>query len=152
MSAKHSSSDASPSPAPDHSPAPAAGGGPSAADTAIITFVLEDPRALTGIDQAEWVVPAARGETILDIALNAGIHIEHACGGVCACSTCHVHVEQGMEALPEASEEEEDRVDQAPGVRRNSRLACQCEVLRTDVPIRVRVPGWNRNAVKETPH
>ena len=27
--------------------------------------------------------------SFLDIALNHGIHLEHACGGNCACTTCH---------------------------------------------------------------
>ena len=118
-----------------------------------VTFILEDPHALTGTDQEEWQTKAAVGEHLLEIAVEAGINIEHACGAVCACSTCHVYVESGMEDLSEATEEEEDRVEEAPGIQINSRLSCQCEVERKpDGPIIVRVPGWNRNAVKEVPH
>ena len=80
-----------------------------------------------------------------------GINIEHACGAVCACSTCHVYVEDGMKAVSEAEEAEEDRVEEAPGLQRNSRLSCQC-IIEGDGPITVRVPAWNRNAVKEIPH
>jgi 2Fe-2S ferredoxin len=83
--------------------------------------------------------------------MDHGINIEHACGGVCACSTCHVYVESGAESLSEPTEAEEDRVEEAPGLRRNSRLACQCEISGPG-PIHVRVPAWNRNAVKEIPH
>ncbi|HON64986.1 MAG TPA: 2Fe-2S iron-sulfur cluster-binding protein, partial [Phycisphaerae bacterium] len=66
--------------------------------------------------------------------------LEHACGGVCACSTCHVHVEEGMEHLSEETDAEMDRVEEAPGLSRNSRLSCQCEI-KGPGPIVVRVPA-----------
>ena len=116
-----------------------------------VTFILEDPESLTGTDKKEWQVLAAKGEHLLELAIDSGINIEHACGGVCACSTCHVYIERGMDQLSEASEAEEDRVEEAPGLQRNSRLSCQCEVEGKG-PIVVRVPAWNRNAVKEVPH
>lgn len=119
--------------------------------TVSIRFVLEDPAALTGTDQAEWELKGGKGESLLEVAMDNGINIEHACGGVCACSTCHVYVEQGMDQLTEAQEDEEDRVEEAPGLQRNSRLSCQCEIVGDD-PIVVRVPAWNRNAIKEVPH
>ncbi len=119
--------------------------------TVPVKIHLEDPEGLTGEDKAEWEIMAAKGESLLEAAMDAGINIEHACGGVCACSTCHVYVEQGMEHLSEATEAEEDRVEEAPGLQRNSRLSCQCEVKGSG-PIVVRVPAWNRNAVKEVPH
>ncbi len=53
-----------------------------------------------------------------------------ACGGVCACSTCHIYVKQGANLLSEAEEEEEDILDKAFDVRANSRLGCQAKVLR----------------------
>ncbi len=119
--------------------------------TTKVTFILEDPEALTGEEKTEWEVPAAEGHDLLDLAIGAGINIEHACGGVCACSTCHVYVEEGMDNLSEATEEEDDRVEEAPGLQRNSRLSCQC-IIEKSGPITVRVPAWNRNAVKEVPH
>lgn len=117
----------------------------------VVKYVLEDPQALTTSGQAEHELRAAKGMNLLEIALEAGIGIEHACGGVCACSTCHVYVESGMNSLTEATEAEEDRVEEAPGLQRNSRLACQCEIVGNG-PLTVRVPAWNRNAVKEIPH
>lgn len=116
-----------------------------------VKFILEDPEGLTGSDQTEWEVKGALGESLLEVAVEAGINIEHSCGGVCACSTCHIYVEEGMDLVTEASEDEEDRVEEAPGLQINSRLSCQCEI-QSDGPIRVRVPAWNRNAVKEVPH
>jgi 2Fe-2S ferredoxin len=119
--------------------------------TVKVTFHLEDPEALTGESEPVREVMAAKGEHLLEVAVDNGINIEHACGGVCACSTCHVYVEVGMGDVEEATEAEEDRVEEAPGLQRNSRLSCQCEI-EGDGPIVVRVPAWNRNAVKEVPH
>ncbi|MEY2715613.1 MAG: 2Fe-2S ferredoxin, partial [Planctomycetota bacterium] len=121
-----------------------------------VTFILEDPEGLTGTAQKEWHVLGGEHESLLEVAIDNGINIEHACGGVCACSTCHVYVEQGAAQMNEASEDEEDRVEEAPGIKRTSRLSCQCELKDLGegkrVPIVVRVPAWNRNAVKEIPH
>jgi len=86
--------------------------------------------------------------SILDIADGNGVDIDHACGGVCACSTCHVIVREGSDSLPEATEEEEDMLDEAPGVELTSRLACQA-VPDGSVNIVVEIPGWNRNHAKE---
>lgn len=119
--------------------------------TVPITFVMEDPLSLTGSATPQVSLKGGQGESLLEIALDNGINIEHACGGVCACSTCHVYVEKGERDLAESTEAEEDRVEEAPGLQRNSRLSCQC-VIRGSGPIVVRVPAWNRNAVKEDPH
>lgn len=125
--------------------------GPHGPPNVPITFSLDDPLGLTGKDQREVVLRGCTGQHLLELALEHGINIEHACGGVCACSTCHVYVEKGMENLSESTEAEEDRVEEAPGLQRNSRLACQCTIERGG-SIVVRVPAWNRNAVKEVPH
>ncbi len=86
--------------------------------------------------------------SLLDIALRHDIDIDHACGGVCACSTCHVVVRGGAERLNEATEEEEDRLEQAPGLTPDSRLACQAVPDGTG-PIVVEIPVWNRNLARE---
>ena len=116
-----------------------------------VKFQLEDPESLTGKNQKDCDFATARGETLLELALEHGINIEHACGGVCACSTCHVYIEQGEDSLPEPEDDELDRVEEAPGIQINSRLACQCKITGGG-PIVVKVPAWNRNAVKEVPH
>jgi 2Fe-2S ferredoxin len=92
-----------------------------------------------------------RAGSILDIALGHDLEIDHACGGVCACSTCHVIVREGIESCNEASEDEEDMLDNAPGLEPNSRLSCQCVPDGTR-DIVVEVPAWNRNRVSEEPH
>jgi 2Fe-2S ferredoxin len=89
-----------------------------------------------------------RPGSILEIALGHGIGIDHACGGVLACSTCHVIVREGFETIPEASEEEEDMLDNAPGLEPTSRLACQAVPDGTQDVV-VEVPSWNRNLVRE---
>ena len=85
-------------------------------------------------------------ESILDVALNFGIQLEHACGGNCACTTCHVIVKQGEDSLSEMDDDEQDRVDMAAGVTVHSRLGCQA-VVEGDIAIEI--PDWNRNYVSE---
>lgn len=85
-------------------------------------------------------------ESLLDIALNFGLHLEHACGGSCACTTCHVWVKEGEQNLSPAEEDELDRLDMAADLTLHSRLGCQC-VVKGDVV--VEIPSWNRNYVSE---
>jgi 2Fe-2S ferredoxin len=85
-------------------------------------------------------------ESLLDIAMNNGFHLEHACGGSCACTTCHVVVKAGDANLSEMEDDEADRVEQAAGVELRSRLGCQA-VVKGDVT--VLIPEWNRNYVSE---
>jgi 2Fe-2S ferredoxin len=84
--------------------------------------------------------------SLLDIALNHGIPLEHACGGSCACTTCHVVVRAGDNNLSEIEDDEADRVEMAPGLTLHSRLGCQA-VVEGDVT--VEIPDWNRNYVSE---
>jgi 2Fe-2S ferredoxin len=85
-------------------------------------------------------------ESVLDVAMNFGFHLEHACGGVCACTTCHVVVKQGDNNLSPMDEEEADRLDMAADLQLRSRLGCQA-VVKGDVVLEV--PSWNRNYVSE---
>ncbi len=86
--------------------------------------------------------------SLLDILLNAGIEMDHACGGVCACATCHIYVKEGGDSCPSAEEAENDMLDMAPDLKPNSRLACQC-VPDGSKDITVEVPSWNRNYARE---
>ena len=86
--------------------------------------------------------------SILEIALGHGIEIDHACGGVVACSTCHVVLRAGGESCNEPTEAELDQLDNAPGLEPESRLACQA-VPDGSRDVLVEVPDWNRNTVKE---
>ncbi len=86
--------------------------------------------------------------SVLDIALASDVDIDHACGGVRACATCHIIVEQGLITCNEATEEEEDQLEKAPGLSSRSRLACQC-VPNGSQNLVVQVPTWNRNLVRE---
>jgi 2Fe-2S ferredoxin len=85
---------------------------------------------------------------LLAIAEEAGVEINHSCGGVCACSTCHVYVSQGLKTCNSATDDEEDMLDEAPAVTPESRLSCQC-VPDGSADIVVVIPKWNRNQVKE---
>jgi ferredoxin, 2Fe-2S len=90
-------------------------------------------------------------QSILDVALNFGFHLEHACGGNCACTTCHIVVKKGKELLSEIDDEEADRLDMAADLQLNSRLGCQA-VIEKPGEIVVEIPAWNRNYVSEGQH
>jgi 2Fe-2S ferredoxin len=73
------------------------------------------------------------GQSILQAATAAHAPEGSACGGVCACSTCHVYVEEGADLLSPASEDEEDILDKAFDVQMSSRLGCQAKIRRDGV-------------------
>ena len=78
--------------------------------------------------------------SILDIAEDHDIHLNHNCGGVCACSTCHIYVEKGGDDLEEISDREEDFIDRAINPRLESRLGCQSIILEENAEIEITVP------------
>lgn len=116
-----------------------------------VSFVVEESKEtrVVAIDPAK--IPYGRtGEpgSLMDLAVAAGVEIDHACGGVCACATCHVYVTQGLESCPAATENEEDMLDTARAVTPESRLSCQC-VPDGSTDVTVVIPAWNKNLVKE---
>lgn len=83
---------------------------------------------------------AEAGYSILEITEDHDVHLNHNCGGVCACSTCHIYVESGDNYLEEISDKEEDFIDRAINPRIESRLGCQCIILKEDADIEVTIP------------
>jgi ferredoxin, 2Fe-2S len=81
--------------------------------------------------EAEGEVP--EGRSLLQASLNLGAKHGSACGGVCACSTCHVWVKKGFESLSDMEDGEADQLDKAYDVRPSSRLGCQAELDGQDV-------------------
>jgi 2Fe-2S ferredoxin len=77
-----------------------------------------------------------RPGSLLDVALNFGVPLDHSCGGNCACTTCHVIVRRGEANLSPLSDTETDRLDMAEGLTLHSRLACQA-VVRGDVVVEI---------------
>lgn len=88
--------------------------------------------------------------SILDVILGHNLYLEHACGGNCACTTCHVIVKQGLNKLSEASEEEEDMLDKAPGLTPSSRLGCQAVIEDPGTEVTVLIPRYTINLVSES--
>jgi 2Fe-2S ferredoxin len=79
------------------------------------------------------------GASLLEAASAAHIPVGSACGGVCACSTCHVYVTQGKHLLSGEGDEEMDVLDKAFDVRPGSRLGCQARITG-DGTVEVRIP------------
>lgn len=82
----------------------------------------------------------ASGDSLLEILLNHNIELHHNCGGVCACSTCHLYLNKGEEFLEELSEREEDFIDRALYPKINSRLGCQCILQEGNGVIEITLP------------
>lgn len=76
----------------------------------------------------EATVEEITGFSILEICQNHGIELPHNCGGVCACSTCHVKIREGADLCNPISEKEEDQLDDADNVEPDSRLGCQTRI------------------------
>jgi 2Fe-2S ferredoxin len=89
------------------------------------------PITLTNIEE---------GQSLLEVALKNDINLHHNCGGVCACSTCHLYVEKGEDFLEELNDKEEDFIDRAVNPRLNSRLGCQCLLHDGSGEVQVTLP------------
>ncbi len=84
------------------------------------------------------------GDSILDVAEDNDVHLNHNCGAVCACSTCHVYVEKGEDELKEISDREEDFIDRAINPRLESRLGCQCVIIESSADIEILIPDQSQ--------
>jgi 2Fe-2S ferredoxin len=84
------------------------------------------------------------GDSLLEICLDNDIELHHNCGGVCACTTCHLYIDSGMEHIEEISDKEEDFIDRAANPRLNSRLGCQSVLLDGDGTVEVTLPDQSQ--------
>lgn len=106
---------------------------------AVVKFQFEDKE----IDPV-IVEDAESGYSILEIALENGIHLNHNCGAVCACSTCHIYVYEGEDDLEEISDKEEDFIDRAINPKLESRLGCQSVILKDDATYEIEIPDQKK--------
>ena len=104
-----------------------------------VKFTFEDKKISPVV-----VENAEEGYSILEIAEDNDVHLNHNCGGVCACSTCHVYIQSGEDSLEEISDKEEDFIDRAINPRLESRLGCQCVILDEDATIEVLIPDQSQ--------
>jgi 2Fe-2S ferredoxin len=113
-----------------------------------VTFILRDGTEKTFEFEQGKMPFQEHGlrESFLDVAMNCGVPLEHACGGSCACTTCHLFIREGEEHLSEPQDNELDRLDTAWDLRTNSRLGCQA-VIKGDVV--AEFPLYTRNYVQE---
>jgi 2Fe-2S ferredoxin len=112
-----------------------------------VTFIVDGQERILDVDLA--TLPYSHHGlpgSLLDIARNLDVPLEHACGGNCACTTCHVIVRDGASHLSEMQDDEADRLDTAWDVTPRSRLGCQA-VVHGDVVCEI--PPYTRNYVQE---
>ena len=93
------------------------------------------------------VLEANTGDILIEVALSAGISIEHASEKACACTTCHVILREGFDTLADSEELEDDLLDKAWGLEPDSRLSCQ--VVVGDEDLVVEIPKYTINQVSE---
>ena len=93
------------------------------------------------------VMEVPSGTNLIEVALDNGLDIEHACEMSCACTTCHVIVREGFDSLEESDELEDDLLDKAWGLEPESRLSCQVEVGAQNLVIEI--PKYTINQVSE---
>ena len=87
------------------------------------------------------------GTSICRAALDNGIMLEHACELSCACTTCHVYVKEGYSSLEPPTDDEDDYLDKAWGLRPESRLSCQAKIADDDLVIEI--PKYTINHASE---
>lgn len=103
-------------------------------------------------------VTGYEGQTLLDVCAEQGLPMEGACGGSCACSTCHVYLqEEAMDLFEEPTDEENDMIDQAFYPEPTSRLGCQLRLKKgVHDGLKVKMPRATRNmyvdGAKVVPH
>ena len=113
-----------------------------------VTFILRDGSEKT-VDFEQGKLPYQEHglpESFLDLAMSCGIPLEHACGGSCACTTCHLIIRKGEANLSPMEDNEADRLDTAWDLTTSSRLGCQA-VIKGDVV--AEFPLYTRNYVQE---
>ncbi|CAM1508187.1 Fc.00g050350.m01.CDS01 [Cosmosporella sp. VM-42] len=104
-----------------------------------VTFIEKDGQ--------EHKIAVAEGDNLLDIAQANDLEMEGACGGSCACSTCHVIVteDQYFDKMPEPEDDENDMLDLAFGLTETSRLGCQVKMTKELDGLKVKLPSMTRN-------
>lgn len=104
-----------------------------------VIFTFEDEKI-----KPVTVENAEAGFSILEVAEDNDVHLNHNCGEVCACSTCHCYVLKGDQHLEEISDKEEDFIDRAINPTIESRLGCQAIILNEDAEIEVKIPDQSQ--------
>lgn len=92
---------------------------------------------VTFLNDQMKTIEVSKGTSLLEAAKNIHAQVGYACGGVCACSTCHIYVKKGLSSLSSQQEREEDILDKAFDVRPNSRLGCQAKVGEEDIEVEI---------------
>ncbi|KAF4628833.1 hypothetical protein G7Y89_g9318 [Cudoniella acicularis] len=112
---------------------------PKAGEELYVTFIDKEGD--------EHKIAVNKGDNLLTIAQAHDIEMEGACEGSCACSTCHVVVEdeEMFDKIPEATDDENDMLDLAFGLTETSRLGCQIVMTPELDGLRVKLPSATRN-------
>src|SRR4029450_1444838 len=112
-----------------------------------VTYIIDGEPTVVEFEHGQLpYTHHGKPESFLDLAKNLHVPLEHACGGSCACTTCHVIIREGAQNLSEMEDDEADRLDTAWDLTPQSRLGCQA-VIKGDVVCEL--PMYTRNYVHE---
>lgn len=106
---------------------------------------------MTKIVRLEPIAQETSVETngnLLSVLLNKDLDVLKECGGRGMCATCHIYVQQGMEALSPVNRREQRTLEVITTCKPNSRLACQARVLQNGVVVEL-PPGMYINSIKD---
>ncbi len=76
------------------------------------------------IDHQEFKIQAGSQSSVLQLAIDHKLQIEHSCGGFATCGTCRVYVEKSVEKVA-SPEDLELEMAMDRGFAANERLSCQ---------------------------
>ena len=86
-------------------------------------------------------VPTDINLSLMEVLKASDYQILATCGGMALCATCHVQVKEGLDSLPEPSNEEMDMLDTLPDAGFDSRLACQIRINENIDGLSVKIRG-----------
>ncbi|KAJ2782468.1 mitochondrial matrix iron-sulfur protein [Coemansia javaensis] len=110
----------------------------AAGKSVTVTFIEPDGNEIQATGE--------EGTNLMELAHENDVDLEGACEGACACSTCHVILEDKIfDGLPEPTDEENDMLDLAFGLTDTSRLGCQVLLTPEMEGMRIKLPSATRN-------
>jgi ferredoxin len=84
------------------------------------------------------LAPTDMAMNMMEVCKSYDLPVEGTCGGMALCASCHMYI-LSDHTLSEASEDEENMLDQAFFVKSNSRLGCQIKISEEIDGLRVQL-------------
>lgn len=103
----------------------------------IINITVEDRNG--SVQTVE--MPTDINMSVMELLKASEYNILATCGGMALCATCHVQILNGIDTLPEATDQELDMLDTLPDADADSRLACQLHLTNENDGLALKIRG-----------